>query len=137
VPENEIVSGEFEALLVIVTLPVTLPEAAGANITFIVTDAPGLRMSPVEIPFTLKPAPEIVTLEMETLEPPVFVSVTDCVLLLLTFTFPKLRLEALGFSRPGVVTVSVAALLVALPTELLATTVNCAPLSDAVVAGVV
>jgi hypothetical protein len=98
VPENEIVNGEFEALLMIVTLPVTLPEAAGAKITFMVTDAPGLRISPVEMPFTLKPAPEIVTFEMETLEPPVFVSVTGCVLLLATFTFPKLRLEALVLS---------------------------------------
>jgi hypothetical protein len=98
VPENEIVSGEFEALLVIATLPVTLPDAAGANITFIVADPPGLRMSPVEIPFTLKPAPEIVTFEMETLEPPVFVSVTDCILLLPTFTFPKLTVEAPALS---------------------------------------
>jgi hypothetical protein len=98
VPETEIVSGEFTALLVIVTLPVTLPEAAGANVTFIVTDAPGLRMSPVEMPLTVKPAPEIVTLEIETLEPPVFFSVTGCVLLLPTFTFPKLRLEVLELS---------------------------------------
>ena len=90
--------GDDSAVLVIVTLPVTLPEAAGANVTFIVTDAPGLRMSPVEIPFTLKPAPEIVTLEMLTLEPPELVSATDCVLLLPTFTFPKLTLEALELS---------------------------------------
>ena len=55
-------------------------------------------MSPVEIPFTLKPAPEIVTLEMLTLEPPELVSVTDCVLLLPTFTFPKVRLEAVELS---------------------------------------
>jgi hypothetical protein len=34
-------------------------------------------------------------------------------------------------------TVSIAALLVTLPTELLSTTVNCAPLSAVVVAGVV
>jgi len=34
-------------------------------------------------------------------------------------------------------TVSVAALLVTLPAELLTTTVNCAPLSELVVAGVV
>jgi hypothetical protein len=98
VPEVEIVRGEFEALLEIVTLPVTLPEAAGANITFMVTDAPGFRISPVEIPLTLKPAPEIVILEMLTLEPPVLVSVTDCVLLLPTFTLPKGRLAAVEFS---------------------------------------
>jgi hypothetical protein len=53
--------------------------------------------------------------------------------------------EAADAERPvgtlgGVVpelTVSVAALLVALPTVLLTTTVNCAPLSELVVAGVV
>ena len=92
-PENEIVSGELEALLVIVTFPCALPEAAGAKITFMVTDVLGLRMSPVEMPLTVKPAPEI-----ETLDPPVFVTVTGCVLLLLTFTFPKLRLEVLELS---------------------------------------
>ena len=97
-PENEIVSGELEALLVIVTLPCALPEAAGAKITFMVTDVLGLRMSPVEMPLTVKPAPEIETLEIETLDPPVFVTVTGCVLLLLTFTFPKLRLEVLELS---------------------------------------
>src|ERR1700730_2692633 len=133
VPDNEIVSVEFNALLVMLTLPVTLPEAAGANITFMVTDAPGFRMSPIEIPFTLKPAPETVTLEMLTLEPPELVSVTDWVLLLATFTFPKVTLEALGLSWPGAVTVRVAALLVTLPAELLTTTVNCAPLSAVVV----
>jgi len=37
----------------------------------------------------------------------------------------------------GTLTVRVAALLVTLPTELLTTTLNCAPLSAAVVAGVV
>lgn len=36
VPENEMDVGEFEALLAIVTLPLTLPVAAGANVTFTV-----------------------------------------------------------------------------------------------------
>lgn len=98
VPVSVIVRVEFEALLVIVTLPVTLPDAAGANITFMVTDVPGLRVSPVEMPFTLNPAPEIETLEMETFDPPVFESVTDCVLLLPTFTFPNVRLKLLELS---------------------------------------
>ena len=55
-------------------------------------------MSPVEMPFSVKPVPEVVTLEMETLEPPVFVSVTDCALLLPRSTFPKLTLEVLELS---------------------------------------
>jgi hypothetical protein len=41
VPESEIVDDEFEALLVMLTFPVTLPDAAGASVTFIATDAPG------------------------------------------------------------------------------------------------
>src|SRR5437899_1512824 len=136
-PLSVMVAGELVAVLTTKTLPVTLPETAGANVTFMVVEAPGLRMSPIEMPLTLKPAPERVTLEMLTMEPPELVSVTDCVLLLPTFTFPKARLEALELSWPGDVTVRVAALLVTLATELLTTTVNCAPLSELVVAGVV
>jgi hypothetical protein len=56
----------------------------------------GARIDPVEIPFALKPAPEIVTLEMLTLEPPELVIVTDSVLLLPTFTFPKPKDDALS-----------------------------------------
>ena len=97
-PLSVMVVGELVAVLTTKTLPVTLPEAAGANVTFMVVEAPGLRMSPIEMPLTLKPAPERVTLEMLTTEPPELVSVTDCVLLLPTFTFPKLRLETLGLS---------------------------------------
>jgi len=37
VPENEIVVGEFEALLVIVRAPVAPPGAAGSNVTLTVT----------------------------------------------------------------------------------------------------
>src|SRR6267143_5976603 len=47
----------------------------------------------------------------------------------------RVREETVG--RGGGVTVSVAALLVTLPTELVTTTVNCTPLSDVAVAGVV
>jgi len=80
-----------------------------------------------------------VTLETVILTLPEFVKVTGRTLLLLTITFPKLKLLLLGVSAPGAggLTVSVAALLVALPTELLTMTVNCAPLSDVVSAGVV
>ena len=61
------------------------------------------------------------------------------VLLLPVFTLPKLRVDVLAVSGPGgtALTVSVATLLVMLPAELLTTTLNCAPLSAAVVAGVV
>jgi hypothetical protein len=45
--------------------------------------------------------------------------------------------ERLTFGADTVLTVSVAPLLVTLPAELLTVTVNCAPLSELVVAGVV
>ena len=132
-------TGEFDALLVTVTLPVTLPLAAGANVTFRGTTCAGVMICPMEMPLAVKPAPEIVTLETVILELPEFVKLTGRELLLLTFTLPKLRLVVLGVRAPGggALTVSVAALLVALPAELLTTTVNCAPLSEVVSAGVV
>jgi hypothetical protein len=83
------------------------------------------------------------------LELPELLSVTLRELLLPTATLLKFKLEALAVSvvvavdaglegaTEGVVTVRVAATLVTLPTELLAVTLNRAPLSDVAVAGVV
>ena len=112
-------SGEFEALLRIVTLPMTLPVAAGAKVTFSVTICPGVMICPLETPEAVKPAPEIVTLETVILTVPEFLSVTPRELLLVTITLSKLRVVELGVSAPGVAafTVSVAALLVALPAD--------------------
>jgi hypothetical protein len=67
-----------------------------------------------------------------------FVSVMFWVLLAPTLTLPKLSIDALAVSCPGgTLTVKVAALLVTLPAVLLAITVNCEPLSEVVVTGVV
>jgi len=52
-------------------------------------------------------------------------------------TLVGFRVSEETVGRGGGVTVRVAALLVTLPTELVTTTVNCAPLSDVDVAGVV
>jgi len=132
------VVGEFEASLAMVTLSVILPVAEGANVTFRVTTWPGVIISPFEMPEALKPEPANVTLETVMLTAPEFVKVTLWALLLLTITLPKLKLAVLGVSAPGVaaLTVSIAALLVMLPTESLTTTVNCAPLSEEASAGV-
>jgi hypothetical protein len=131
-------SGEFVALLATETLPVALPAPAGANVAVKVAVCPGVRMRPEETPLALKPAPETVTFETVTLELPPFVSVTDCVPLLDTFTFPKLKEDALELRRSDeALTVSIAALLVALPALLLTATVNFALLSVVVSAGVV
>ena len=126
------------ALLATVTLPVTLPVDAGAKVTFSVTIWPGVMICPLLTPEAVKPAPEIMTLETVILELPELVKFMLKLLLLPTFTLPKVRVDALAASGPAAgLTVREAALLVTLPAELLTTTVNCAPLSAVVVAGVV
>ena len=118
-------------------MPVTLPAAAGAKVAVKVAVCPGGRITP-EPPVALKPAPETVTFEIATLEFPAFVSVTVWVLLLDTFTLPKLKEDELELRRSDeALTVSVAALLVELPAALLTAAVNCALLSAAVSARVV
>ena len=86
------------AVLVIVTLPETEPNAAGEKDTAMITEAPGVRPSPYDIPLTVKPAPVMVTFEIVTRELLVFVNVTPRVLLVPTAIFPNVRAEVLGFS---------------------------------------
>ena len=137
-PDSAITVGQFEALLVTVMPPVTLPAVAGANVALNVAVCPGERMTPESPPLALNPAPATLTFEIVTLEFPVFVSVTLCELLLDTFTLPNPRLLELLFKRRVAgLTVSRAALLVALPPPLLTAAVNCAPLYEVVVAEIV
>ena len=137
VPDKEIVTVGLVALLVTATLPFRFPEADGANVTFKTAELPAAIIKPEDRPPVLNPAPESVTFEMETLEVPLFVSVTDSRLLLPSVIFPKFRFDALAVSCPAAWTVNVAALLVTAPFELLTATVNCDPLSAEVVTGVV
>jgi hypothetical protein len=90
-PDKVIDAGEFEALLTTETLPVTLPVAAGAKVTFKITVCPGFTISPADTPLAVKPGAEIVTFEIVILELPELVNVTPRVLLLPMFTLPKLR----------------------------------------------
>ena len=139
-PDRLINAGEFAALLVMVTLSVTLPIAAGAKVTVKVAVCPGPRMSPLDRPLILKPAPEPekVTLEVVILALPELVNVTLWLLVVPILTLPKLKVDALAVSCPGTaLTVRVAALLITLPAELLTVIENCEPLSAAVVIGVV
>jgi hypothetical protein len=137
-PASATVAGELEALLKTVTLPATLPDTDGVKLTFRVALCPGVRIVPAGTPLALNPAPEMPMLEIETLELPVLFRVTGSVLLASVLTFPKLRLVGLALRAVvAAFTVSVAVLLVALPAELLTTTLNCAALSVLVVAGVV
>ncbi len=89
------VAGELVALLAMLMLPLTAPADPGANVTVTVTDWFGVRISFAVTPLALKPAPVTPTLEIVTLEFPLFVNATLSALLLPTFTLPKLRLEVL------------------------------------------
>src|SRR5260221_3833724 len=136
-PVKEMVDGELVALLATTTLPVALPVAAGANVTFIVADCPAPRVVPPETLLELKPVPEAVTPEMVRFAVPVFLSTTGSVLIVLVSTFPKLTVVGVTLRvAVAALTVSVAAPLVTLPAELLTNTVNCAALSAVVEAGV-
>lgn len=125
VPDRETVAGELVALLVRVTLPVTLAADAGVKVTLSVAVCPGVRTCPVETPLALNPAPEMLTFETVTVEFPALVNVTPRMLLLPMLTFAKPRLVELELSRNvATFTVSVAALLVTLPALFVTVTVN-------------
>jgi hypothetical protein len=115
VPAREIASGEFVALLVTVTVPVTFPVAAGAKVTFSVAVCPAVRMVPVGTPLALNPAPEMLRLEMVMFAAPELVKVTGRMLLLPTVTLLKFKLIALLASAPGVA--GALSLLLLLPAE--------------------
>ena len=96
VPLSEMFEGEFVALLLMVTVPVTLPAAVGANTTFSTADLLGANTWLGLIPLVLNPAPVTLTAEIVTFEFPVLVTVTLSELLVFTFTLPKPRLD--GFT---------------------------------------
>jgi hypothetical protein len=138
VPLNVTDVGESVALLVTVTLPFSEPPLAGANVTLRDAVWPGVTTCPADTPVALKPEPLTLTFETVTFEFPPLVKVTGSALLLPTLTLPKFRLLELGFNESvAPFTVSVAALLVTLPALSPTATVNFAPLSEEVVAGVV
>ena len=137
-PLREMVAGELLALLATETLPLAVPAPVGANVTFSVAVCPGVRVVLALTPLALYPVPLVLTPEIVTFEFPVFVNVTLKTLLLPTFTFAKSRLVGLAPSTAVTAfTVSVAALLVAVPAEFVTTTRKVEPLSEVVVAGVV
>ena len=92
VPDRATVAGELAALLTIVRVPVTLPEATGANATLNVALWPGLKVKGrgncvMENSLTETEAWETVKVELpEFVRAMVFVSVAPIT------TFPKLRL---------------------------------------------
>jgi hypothetical protein len=67
----------FEAFDVIVTLPLALAAEAGVNVTVKVAPWPAVNVTGAVIPLRLNPVPLIATCEIVTLDPPVFVTVSD------------------------------------------------------------
>ena len=101
-PESEIVSDASDALLVMVIPPATEFAPPGVNVTFTAAAWPGLSTVPTGKPVALKPAPETLTFETVTLEPPVFEIATVAEALLPMFMLPKVRVAGLAVSCPGV-----------------------------------
>jgi hypothetical protein len=102
VPDNGIVRVGFDAFEVIVTFPLTAPAEGGVNDTLKVALCPDVSVTGAVIPLTLNPVPLTPTCEIVTLEPPLFVTVSDSVCLFDTCTFPKLRLVGFAPSVPAV-----------------------------------
>jgi len=87
--------GEFGALLAIVTVPVKLPVVVGAKTTLKLPVAPAAIDAGADV--LLKALlPDVVTLEIERADVPVFFSATVCELLFPDATFPKATLEGVA-----------------------------------------
>ena len=84
-----------DELLLIVICPFADPAVVGRNCTCNVIDCVGLNVVGRLPPTIVKPAPVIEAEFTVTGDVPVDVSVSDCVVAVLTVTLPKLRLAAL------------------------------------------
>jgi hypothetical protein len=92
VPVNGIFSVGFEAFDVMATLPLTAPTAVGVNSTLKLALCPAAKVTGALIPLKLNPVPLAATCEIVMLDPPVFVTVSESVLLFPTWMLPKARL---------------------------------------------
>lgn len=94
VPETATVAGDAGALLAMLTEPDKLPAVVGANTALNVAVAPGATL--VELsPFTVYPAPLMLTCEIVSVAVPVLVIVKACDFVCPSMTLPKLKLEGL------------------------------------------
>ena len=110
VPDKGIVNVGFEAVEVIVTLPLAAPVAVGANLTESVADCPADRVIGVVMPLTLNTVPLAETCEIVIEVAPVLVSLSVKVELLPTTILPKLRLVGVAVNAPGATPVPVSAI---------------------------
>jgi len=101
VPESGIVKAEFDALDVIVTLPLALPAALGLN--RMLNDAlwPPFSVIGNDSPLMLNPLPLTDDAEIVTLSPPVLVREAADDLEVETCTLPKPKLAGFAVSDPA------------------------------------
>jgi hypothetical protein len=85
------------------TLPLAAPLAVGAKSTVKDVLCPAASVTGMKGTLKLKPRPLALALEIETLVPPVFVNVSDKLVLLKTWTLPNERLVAFGASVPAII----------------------------------
>ena len=97
-PLSAMASGEFGALLVKVTEPVTAPAVVGANTALNVAEPPAPMFSGAVMPVVLKPVPATVTAEIVTVALPPLVKLIVCELLVPVTTLPKAALEGVAVS---------------------------------------
>ena len=95
-PDKITVVGDPIALLVIVTVPLSLPAAVGLNSTAKLRLCVGDNVTGVPAPLNVKPVPLTLIPEIVTFAFPVSVIVTFCVAELPVFTLPKLRFVELS-----------------------------------------
>ncbi len=93
VPTMLTVCGEPGALSVNVILPVPAPAVVGANCALKETLCPAVNVVGKESPLIPNPVPSTVAMLIVRLEFPLFVSLTLCVPVCPTITFPKLSVE--------------------------------------------
>lgn len=99
-PLKPITSVEFEALLVIDTLPDAAPVAVGLKVAVNVVFAPAFTVCGVLRPLMVNPVPETDPFDMVTATLPLLVSVISCAPLLPTNTLPKATGEGLAANWP-------------------------------------
>jgi hypothetical protein len=106
----------FDALLMMVIPPATLPAVFGANSAVTTAVCPAARVT-AATPVALNPTPLMLPPEMLILEFPPFFSVSCWVAEPFTITFPKARLAGLTLNRREVPTLVPAKTIVMRPSE--------------------
>lgn len=101
VPESEMLNGELDASDTTLTEPFTAPALAGLKSTLKVVLWLAFRVAGRLSPLMEKPAPLAVAADIVTADPPVFVKVSDLLLVVPTWMLPKDRLGGFGASVPA------------------------------------